>query len=196
MGTSGDPMKQLIAIIIAGIVFIFYIASAGVPDWEHYSVGPSTEQAGAFRATVSSPAASYSYALFPDCTVRSSNDPGCNPTCYTFQSTQCNQVRAVQGFLILALLLDAVVIVLMCLVRFGGKEINPIAIHVLLAITAVFTVISFSIFINKLNPPPNPSGSGTGPAFTLGAGIGLMIVSWIMVMADIPLWHIATKSTA
>jgi len=189
MGTGGDPMKQLIAIVIAGIVLIFFIAAAGVPDWEHASAGPASAQFGAFRFCFSSPTQNC-YTIYPDCSVHGSacdSQPG---GCGSVQSSSCNQLRAVEGFLILALLLDAVVLILMCVVRFSGKEISPIAIHALLGIICIFTIISFSIFINDLDPPP---GIPAGFTWKLGAGPGLMIVAWLLSMGNIPLWHLATK---
>jgi len=190
---GGDPMKQLIAIIIAGIALIFFIAAAGVPDWEHAS-GPfgSTLQAGAFRYCASNPSATNCYSIYPDCSIHGSS---CSGSCGTISdSTVCNQIRAVQGFLVLAILFTAVVVIIMCVVRFANKDVNAIAVHVILAVIALCCIISFGVFINKLDPPPYVPFPGL--SWTPGAGVALTIVGWILIMADAPLWHFATKGTA
>jgi len=186
---GGDPTKQLIAIVLATIALIFYIAAAGVPDWEHADLGGgATFQVGAFRFCVKAPSQTKCASIYPDCTIHGDSTGTIQP------SDVCNQVRAVEGVLILALLFTAVVVILMCVVRFGHKEVSPLAIHVLLGVASVCAIISFGVFINKLDPPPF---SGIlGATWTLGAGVALTIVAWILDMACIAVWHLAGSGTA
>jgi len=180
-------MKQVIAIAICSIALIFFIAAAGVPDWEHASAnGQSVGKFGAFRYCVQTTC----YSIYPDCTVHSSS---CSGSCGTVPNPSCNQIRAVEGFLILALLFTAIVVIIMCVVRFGGKEVSAVAVHVLLAIAALCAVISFAIFANKLHPPALLAFPGL--TWSLGAGFALTIVGWLLVMAAIPLWHVAHSGT-
>jgi len=177
-------MKQLIAIVIAGIALIFFIAAAGTDDWQHISSGGNTSTFGAFRACKNGKDCITQY---PDCTLHGSP---CDPNCGTTPQPECNQDRATQGFLVLALLFDAVAIIIMCVVRFGGKEGAAKAVHVLLAVTSVCAIIAFSVYIQYQFPEfAVPSG---GPQFKLGAGVALTIVAWLMCMGDIGLWHWAT----
>jgi len=185
---GGDPTKQLIAIGLATIALIFFIAAAGVSDWEHTTVAGNTLQAGAFKYT----GGGQTYTIYPDCTIHSSQ---CSGSCGTITpSSTCNQVRAVEGFLILALLFTAIIVIIMCVVRFGGKEVSAVAVHVLLAVAALCALISFAVFVNKLNPPPYVPVPGL--TWTLGAGFALTVVGWILLLIDIPVWHMANSGTA
>jgi len=177
-------MKQLIAVAIAAIALIFFIAAAATDDWEHTTSDPKITN-GAFRTCTPAGCSTYT----PDCKVHSSL---CDPNCGEIPQPNCNRIRGVQGFLVLALLLTAIAIIIMLVVRFGGKEAASKGVHVCLALASIFAIISFAIWLNYFNPPDGTPSSAVAP----GAGIGLTIVAWLLCMVDIGVWHWATMGTA
>jgi len=80
--------KQFVALCVAIIAFVFFIAAAGTSDWEHITVYGHTVTAGAFGSC--GPPGCVRY--YPDCSER--GDLCDLAACPDIPQPYCNQYRA------------------------------------------------------------------------------------------------------